>query len=33
LTTPPATGTVLVEDAPILRGDAATARNLAPQQQ
>jgi DNA-binding transcriptional LysR family regulator len=33
LTTPPATGPVLVEDAPVMSGDAATARNLAPQQQ
>jgi DNA-binding transcriptional LysR family regulator len=31
--TRPATGPVLVEDAPIMSGDAATARNLAPQQQ
>jgi DNA-binding transcriptional LysR family regulator len=32
LTTRPATGPVLVEDAPVLSGDAATVRNLAPQQ-
>jgi DNA-binding transcriptional LysR family regulator len=31
--TRPATGPVLVEDAPVMSGDAATARNLAPQQQ
>jgi DNA-binding transcriptional LysR family regulator len=33
LTTPPATSSMLVEDAPVLGGDAGTARNLAPQQQ
>jgi len=33
LTTPPATSPVLIEHAPALSGDAATARNLAPQQQ
>jgi DNA-binding transcriptional LysR family regulator len=32
LTTPPAAGPVLVEDAPVLSGAAATGRNLAPQQ-
>ena len=32
LTTPPVTSSMLVEDAPVLGGDAATARNLAPQQ-
>ena len=33
LTTPPVTSSMLVEDAPVLGGDAATAGNLAPQQQ
>jgi len=33
LTTPPVPSSMLVEDAPVLGGDAATARNLAPQQQ
>jgi DNA-binding transcriptional LysR family regulator len=33
LTTPPVTSSMLVDDAPVLGGDAATARNLAPQQQ
>jgi DNA-binding transcriptional LysR family regulator len=33
LTTQPTTSPVLVEDAPVLSGDAAAARNLAPQQQ
>jgi DNA-binding transcriptional LysR family regulator len=33
LTTPPVTSSMLVEDVPVLGGDAATARNLAPQQQ
>ena len=32
LTTPPVTSSMLVEDAPVLGGDAATARNLASQQ-
>src|SRR5262249_48704332 len=31
--TSPATRPVLIEDAPVLSGDAATVRNLAPQQQ
>jgi DNA-binding transcriptional LysR family regulator len=33
LTTPPATGPGLVEDAPVMSGNAATPGNLAPQQQ